>query len=57
MTAQYVTEVDGKPSIADLMRPDPILYTLDNRYYGMGGAIGVAYKEAGPLVERHGLKR
>ena len=42
---QFVETVDGEHKVADLSKLDPIIYALDNRYYGIGGAIGTGYKE------------
>jgi flavin reductase (DIM6/NTAB) family NADH-FMN oxidoreductase RutF len=41
----FITEENGRKSIAELARLDPILYALDNRYYRVGPAIGTGYKE------------
>lgn len=43
---EFVSEKDGRKSIADLTRLDPILYALDNRYYSIGLPIGIGYQEA-----------
>lgn len=43
---EFVSEQDGHKVIADLMQLDPILYALDNRYYCIGGPIGLGYQEA-----------
>ncbi|MBU1050609.1 flavin reductase family protein [Candidatus Bipolaricaulota bacterium] len=42
---QFVVTIDGKKQIADLIQLDPIIYALDNRYYGIGSPIGVGYRE------------
>ena len=42
----FVHMVNGKPVIADIPLLDPILYALDNRYYGVGEPIGIGYQEA-----------
>ncbi|MEE4195136.1 MAG: flavin reductase family protein, partial [Anaerolineae bacterium] len=42
----FLTEVDGRKSVSDLTKLDPILYALDNRYYAIGEAIGIGYQEA-----------
>jgi flavin reductase (DIM6/NTAB) family NADH-FMN oxidoreductase RutF len=42
----FVREVDGHHQIAALTRLDPIIYALDNRYYCIGEAIGVGYRES-----------
>ncbi|MEW5869830.1 MAG: flavin reductase family protein [Chloroflexota bacterium] len=47
-----VSEQDSRHSIADLTRLDPILYALDNRYYRIGSAIGIGYREAQKLKEK-----
>ncbi|MGD8814543.1 MAG: flavin reductase family protein [Anaerolineales bacterium] len=38
-------EKDGKPSIPDMRKLDPIIYALDNCYYRIGEPIGVGYQE------------
>lgn len=40
MSEGYAQEGDGKPAVMDLTRLDPIIYTLDNRYYSVGKPIG-----------------
>jgi len=47
----YVAEdcLDDGKRVAPLSILDPILYALDNRYYGVGRAIGVGYEEADKL--------
>ncbi|UCC77818.1 MAG: flavin reductase family protein [Anaerolineales bacterium] len=42
---EFVTQADGRCRVADLTRLDPIVYALDNRYYRMGEAIGLGYRE------------
>jgi flavin reductase (DIM6/NTAB) family NADH-FMN oxidoreductase RutF len=42
---EFVTESNGRFEIADMTRLDPILYSLDNRYYRVGPAIGKGYHE------------
>lgn len=56
-SAECVALADGKPRIIDARALDPILYSLDNRYYRMGEAVGTGYHEAGPLFERYEIKR
>ncbi len=41
----FITEENGRKSISEMSRLDPILYALDNRYYRVGPAIGTGYKE------------
>lgn len=41
----YVTEREGRRMIAPLTELDPIIYGLDNRYYQIGRAIGIGYRE------------
>ncbi len=43
---RFVTDVDGRPTIAPLQDLDPILYALDNTYYSVGRPIGTGYQEA-----------
>jgi flavin reductase (DIM6/NTAB) family NADH-FMN oxidoreductase RutF len=43
---ELVNEKDGHKFLADLTRLDPILYSLDNRYYSVGLPIGIGYQEA-----------
>lgn len=43
---EFVGEQDGRKVLADLTQLDPILYALDNRYYRIGGPIGIGYQEA-----------
>ena len=47
----FVREADGRKQIADLPQLDPIIYALDNRYYNIGEAIGVGYREGRTLVK------
>ena len=47
---EYLDEKDGKQSITDLIRLDPILYALDNFYYQIGPIIGKGYQEADKLL-------
>jgi flavin reductase (DIM6/NTAB) family NADH-FMN oxidoreductase RutF len=42
---EYVIERDGRKTIAEMTRLDPIIYALDNRYYRIGEPIGVGYQE------------
>ena len=42
----FVSEVDGRKTVADMARLDPIIYALDNQYYKIGEPIGVGYQEA-----------
>jgi len=57
VSAECLTEVEGKPVIVDARSLDPILYSLDNRYYRIGEAIGSGYREAGALLKRFGIGR
>ncbi len=45
VSEQFVSENNGKRSIAGLEELQPILYALDNRYYSIGKSIGTGYKE------------
>jgi len=45
VSAPFVQTVDGKKRVADLSKLDPIIYSLDNRYYRIGEAIGTGYCE------------
>lgn len=49
----YVEERDGSRSIAQLSRLDPIIYALDNNYYGIGEVIGSGYHEGRALMNTH----
>lgn len=40
-----VREKGERRRVADLTQLDPIMYALDNRYYGIGEPIGVGYQE------------
>ena len=51
VSEQFVETSDGKHQIADLSKLDPIIYALDNRYYRIGSAIGVGYREGIPHKE------
>jgi flavin reductase (DIM6/NTAB) family NADH-FMN oxidoreductase RutF len=51
ISEDFVSEVDGRKQIADLSQLDPIIYALDNRYYSIGEAIGVGYREGRKLVK------
>jgi len=42
---QFVKTVDGKHTVTSLSELDPIIYALDNRYYGIGHSIGAGYQE------------
>jgi flavin reductase (DIM6/NTAB) family NADH-FMN oxidoreductase RutF len=44
-----VIEREGRKTIADLTRLDPIIYALDNRYYRIGEPIGIGYQESKAL--------
>jgi flavin reductase (DIM6/NTAB) family NADH-FMN oxidoreductase RutF len=41
----FVVESEGRQTIADMTRLDPIIYALDNQYYRIGESIGVGYRE------------
>ena len=43
--AFVVEREDGRRSIADMTRLNPIIYALDNRYYQIGQPIGIGYEE------------
>ena len=40
-----MVEKERRRGIADMTALAPILYGLDNRYYGVGAQIGVGYAE------------
>ena len=42
---KYTEKVNGKTRIADMVKLDPLIYSLDNKYYRIGGAIGEGYAE------------
>ena len=48
---RFVSDVDGRPRIANLQDLDPILYALDNTYYSVGKPIGTGYAEATEFTE------
>ena len=43
MDEEFVSARDGRQAVADMTRLDPIIYTLDNRYYRIGEPIGTGY--------------
>jgi len=45
VSESFVETVDGNQRIADLSKLDPIIYSLDNRYYRIGEGIGVGHRE------------
>ena len=47
--AAFISELEPNPQILDLVKLDPILYALDNRYYRVGPPIGTGYQEADKL--------
>jgi flavin reductase (DIM6/NTAB) family NADH-FMN oxidoreductase RutF len=42
---EFVIEIEGRRTIADMTQLDPIIYALDNRYYKIGEPIGIGYSE------------
>ncbi len=42
---RYIETTDGKSQLSDIIKFDPILYALDNRYYSIGKIIGQGYAE------------
>jgi flavin reductase (DIM6/NTAB) family NADH-FMN oxidoreductase RutF len=42
---KYTEKVNGKIRIADMAKLDPLIYSLDNKYYRIGEAIGEGYAE------------
>ncbi len=50
VNAELVTVEGGKQRITDMLRLDPIIYGLDNRYYRIGAPIGVGYQEGQTLL-------
>ncbi len=42
---ELVAERDGRRIVADMTRLNPIVYSLDNRYYCIGRPIGTGYQE------------
>ncbi len=46
---KYTEKVNGKIKIADLGKLDPLIYSLDNKYYRIGEAIGEGYAEGRKL--------
>ena len=49
----YVVEKEGRRGLVEMTELEPIIYGLDNRYYGIGEMIGVGYKE-GKGYQREG---
>lgn len=49
VTEEFVIHCKERPGIADMIRLDPIIYALDNRYYKIGKSIGVGYDESKKL--------
>ena len=45
MDEEFVSARDGRQAVADMTRLDPIIYTLDNRYYRVVEPIGTGYNE------------
>ncbi len=45
VSSQFVKTVDGKHTVANLSKLDPIIYALDNCYYRIGDIIGAGYSE------------
>ncbi len=41
----FVVERDGRQTIANMTKLDPIIYALDNQYYRIGESIGIGYRE------------
>jgi flavin reductase (DIM6/NTAB) family NADH-FMN oxidoreductase RutF len=52
MSDSLVEIVDGKEQVSGLSELDPIIYALDNRYYRIGPAIGLGYREGRRHKER-----
>ena len=46
---KYTEKVNGKTKIADMVKLDPLIYSLDNKYYRIGGAVGEGYAEGRKL--------
>lgn len=46
---EFVVHRKERRGIADMIRLDPIIYSLDNRYYRIGEPIGVGYEESKKL--------
>ena len=42
---KYAKKIDGKVKIADMRELNPLIYSLDNKYYKIGDLIGEGYKE------------
>lgn len=42
---EYLVEKDGRRTLAEMTALEPIIYGMDNRYYGIGKAIGIGYTE------------
>jgi flavin reductase (DIM6/NTAB) family NADH-FMN oxidoreductase RutF len=52
---EYMALKDGKACLASMDKLDPILYHLDNHYYGVGQPIGEAYSAGMKLNGRNDL--
>ncbi len=52
VTEEFVIESEGRQRIADMIKLDPIIYALDNRYYKIGEPIGVGYQESKKLQKQ-----
>lgn len=42
---EFIIVKDGGKSIVDMIKLDPIIYALDNKYYKIGQTIGIGYQE------------
>ena len=43
---EFVDHSEGNQRIVDMIKLDPIIYALDNRYYKIGHQIGIGYQES-----------
>jgi flavin reductase (DIM6/NTAB) family NADH-FMN oxidoreductase RutF len=46
VTEEFINQSGEDQKIADMIKLDPIIYALDNRYYKIGEIIGTGYQES-----------
>ncbi|MHA2233609.1 MAG: flavin reductase family protein [Candidatus Hodarchaeales archaeon] len=56
VSSEFVAEKDDQKRIVDMVKLDPIIYALDNRYYRIGEPIGVGYQEGKKLQKLYPKK-
>jgi len=52
---EFVVESEGRLKIADMIKLDPIIYALNNRYYKIGEPIGIGYQESKKFHQQENL--